>query len=83
MATREWRQANRESVLAYQREYQRDWYRRNAAEVRSRVSERKKAIRDWFRSYKSSLACLRCGETHVACLEFHHRDPSAKDFNGD
>jgi hypothetical protein len=24
-------------------------------------------------------ACIECGETHPACLDFHHRDPAAKE----
>lgn len=24
--------------------------------------------------------CIRCGESHPACLQFHHRDPSTKLF---
>ena len=25
-----------------------------------------------------SSGCLRCGESHPACLDFHHRDPASK-----
>lgn len=32
----------------------------------------------WYIVYKTSLKCLYCDETHPACLEFHHRDPSLK-----
>ena len=24
--------------------------------------------------------CIRCGEKHIACLDFHHRDPTEKDL---
>jgi hypothetical protein len=24
--------------------------------------------------------CSRCGERHPACLDFHHRDPTGKEF---
>jgi hypothetical protein len=30
---------------------------------------------------KKSLKCEMCGETHPACLEFHHKDPKTKKFN--
>ena len=36
--------------------------------------------REWFNEYKKTLKCIKCGENHVACLEFHHRDPGEKDF---
>lgn len=30
---------------------------------------------------KSEKGCAKCGERHPACLEFHHLDPSVKEFN--
>jgi hypothetical protein len=38
----------------------------------------KKKLREWLRKYKTGLRCKQCGEDHIACLEFHHRDPSLK-----
>ena len=32
-----------------------------------------------FNKFKSTLKCERCGESHVATLQFHHRDPTQKD----
>lgn len=34
--------------------------------------------KEWLDSFK--IGCSRCGETHIACLEFHHRNPNEKDF---
>jgi hypothetical protein len=34
----------------------------------------------WLREYKRTLACGMCRENHPACLDFHHRDPTQKDF---
>src|SRR5205085_9755519 len=31
--------------------------------------------------YKESLGCEVCGETHPACLEFHHINPKEKRFS--
>ena len=31
--------------------------------------------------YKSSCSCAKCGETKGYMLEFHHKDPTEKDFN--
>mgnify|MGYP001587426185 CR=1 FL=1 len=36
-------------------------------------------VKTWFYQYKATLKCA-CGESHPACLEFHHRDPSTKLF---
>ena len=35
---------------------------------------------DKIKEYKSTHPCVKCGETDVACLEFHHSDPTAKEF---
>lgn len=36
--------------------------------------------RKWFDDYKKTLSCLHCGENHESCLDFHHLDPTKKDF---
>jgi len=43
-----------------------------------RVSEQRNKVKAWFRRYKSSCKCSKCGENHPACLQFHHRDPEQK-----
>ena len=40
-------------------------------------SDRRKK-KEWLDSFK--IGCARCSETHIACLEFHHRNPAEKDF---
>lgn len=35
---------------------------------------------EWLRNVKSERGCVRCGEKHPACLDFHHRDEAAKLF---
>ncbi len=81
MATREWKQAHHEEMLAYQREYQKEWYREHAERVRPKIYQRREEISEWFASYKAELACIECGENHPACLEFHHRNPAEKDID--
>jgi hypothetical protein len=34
-----------------------------------------------LREYKSELGCAVCGETHYACLQFHHKDPADKTYD--
>jgi hypothetical protein len=36
--------------------------------------------REWFNELKKTLKCIKCGENHPSCLEFHHRDPKQKEF---
>ena len=42
------------------------------------VREARRKKKAWLDSLK--VKCLFCAETHVACLEFHHRNPAEKDF---
>jgi hypothetical protein len=35
----------------------------------------------WFIEYKQTLICEICGEDRYWVLEFHHTNPSQKDFN--
>lgn len=42
-------------------------------------AERRQKTREWFEGVKSSMRCGNCGENHIACLAFHHNDPSQKD----
>jgi len=37
--------------------------------------------REWFNEFKKTLKCIKCGENHIACLDFHHRDPKQKEFS--
>ena len=61
----------------YQREYMRQWYQaiKPSISVRRNRDERLK----WLKEYKNLLVGV-CGETHYACLEFHHIDPREKKF---
>src|ERR1051326_2653657 len=76
MATAEWKKAHQEKL----REYRRNWYVRNPESAKRAVRKRKQDIRKWLDEYKSHLKCVRCGEDHLACLEFHHRDPEKKEM---
>ena len=64
----------------YQREYMRSWYQKNKATHIAYVRKRDKRIETWLKEYKSSLSCPECGESHPACLEFHHLNPKDKKF---
>lgn len=41
--------------------------------------DRKLSLVEWFRVYKKTLVCARCGENDYRCLDFHHTDQSTKD----
>ena len=63
------------------REYQKKYYEQNKKYYIDKSAERKQKIREDFDEYKSTLNCSKCGENHIACLDFHHVDPSKKDFS--
>ena len=44
----------------------------------ARVRERRWKKKEWLDAQK--VKCAQCSQTHVACLEFHHRNPVEKDF---
>lgn len=54
------------------RKYNKDYYRKNKDKLQANNKAYKLKIRKWFKAYKKTLKCLKCGETHWACLEFHH-----------
>lgn len=52
---------------------QQRWYYKNREHRVAVKTRRKEQLREWFKSYKrSKCSCEVCGETHPACLEFHH-----------
>lgn len=75
MATQEWKQNNEEKMRAYRRTH----YYKNRDVYIERVKQRRKETREWINAHKSKLTCV-CGEDHIACIVFHHRDPSVKAF---
>lgn len=64
------------------RECQRRWYSNpeNQAKHLANMRLRQKKAVLYVRRIKEQTPCS-CGESHVACLDFHHRDPSQKKGN--
>ena len=71
--TLEYRQKNRK--------YQNDWYHQNKDSALATRKNRYQQQRKLYHEYKLSKSCIKCGESHPACLDFHHPDPSVKDVN--
>lgn len=68
-----------EARRASQREASRRWYAGNKEKQIAANAKRRALLREWWRGFKATLSCVRCGESHPACLDFHHRDPAEKD----
>jgi len=71
---------DKEKAKEYHKEYHKGWFQRHKEEVIERRRRRQREIRDWFRRYKSALYCIKCGISHPAVLQFHHRDRVDKSF---
>ncbi len=56
----------------YQLKYRREWYAKNKESEKAHVRRRKLELREWLKNYKKGLSCSKCGENHIATLEFHH-----------
>jgi hypothetical protein len=56
------------------------WYNRNKTKVLERTKIDGKAIQQKVREYKEAQGCRFCNEGYYKCLQFHHIDPSQKDF---
>jgi len=56
-----------------QKEAQNEWYRNNKLVENLKRSMRKKTLRTWYQEeVKTRFQCARCGENHIACIDFHH-----------
>lgn len=63
----------------YQKEYHAEWYKKNREQVKVRSAQRRQELKEWWREYKSTLKCKKCGECHPATLDFHHVDMEDKE----
>lgn len=61
--------------------YKSSYYKRNSDVVKSEAYDRRKKLKQWYLELKKTLSCLRCGFAHPAAIDFHHTDPSTKEFD--
>jgi hypothetical protein len=59
--------------------YSKTYYEKNKKDVIQKINVKKKAHRAWFVNYKKQLACINCGFSHAAALDFHHVNPCKSD----
>lgn len=68
------------------REYWNNWYAQNKdrKDYKKAQTAWKRQLRlsrrEWFSNLKKTLKCERCGVDDYRVLDFHHKDPSTKDW---
>ena len=63
------------------RENQRKLYTKHRKIIIKRVAERRRKIKKWFQEYRKNLKCKKCGESHPATLDFHHKGDKIRGIN--
>lgn len=63
------------------RVYQTRYYIKHRDVVIANSKQHTKFKRDKFRLWKSTLSCCLCGESDEVCLDFHHVDPTQKEYD--
>jgi len=56
------------------------WRETHREQDKARHRDRRERARKWIQTQPQRVACVRCGEAHPACLDFHHTDPNEKEF---
>ena len=65
----------------YKKKWNREYYKKNKKKEKERIKKRRSMLKRWLIKYKKGLNCSNCGEEHTACIEFHHKDASKKEFS--
>lgn len=62
-------------------EYRKKHYGENRERYIDKAKEYKADVVKWYKNYRENLSCSQCGEKRHWVLDFHHSDPSEKEFN--
>jgi len=66
---------------AYHKIQSRKYYEKNKEKVKAASTVFKERGKEKWDKYKATLKCARCNESHIACMDFHHTDPSDKEYS--
>lgn len=58
--------------------YQREHCRKNRDKTAARLRRWQRKRSAFVASLKNGKSCIKCGESHPACLDFHHREGTQK-----
>ena len=59
----------------------RAWYHNNKDKARKHRRKTEAKKNEWFRQFKATLCCVKCGFSHPGALDFHHREKDTKEFD--
>lgn len=62
------------------KKYCKDHYNKNKEYYLEKNRRCRERSIEWYNEFKKTLECKECGERHISCLEFHHRNPEEKEF---
>lgn len=71
----------KEYMKQYHLKYDKIYHQKNKQKILLQKKEWLKRYKEWFYDIKKQYSCIICGENHVACIDFHHRDPTKKLIN--
>jgi hypothetical protein len=57
------------------------WYQREKESILEKRRQKQQPIIAWYKQYKTTIHCIRCGENDPACLHLHHRNRADKKSN--
>lgn len=61
-----------------QKEHYTNWLNNNRERRRELNKLHREKLVNWLKDLRGTLRCIKCGEDHPACLDFHHRNPDEK-----
>lgn len=70
---------DRQKQLEYNRKYSKKHYQKKKRYYYERAKEGRLRLREKFENLKKTFSC-KCGQSHIATLDFHHIDPKQKEF---
>lgn len=53
--------------------YNREWAKKHREKYRKYLSDWQHRRLQFYQGLKKGKQCVRCGETHPSCLDFHHK----------
>lgn len=70
--------AKKDGLNSHCKECHKKYWAKHYKENRQHYIDKAKILNQkcarWFKEYKKKYKCVRCGESHPACIQFHHHN---------